>query len=208
MKIAIDESGDSGRRFWRGSTRWFVVAAVIVPDTARECGLTCDAVDKFKTEHMNGSELHFARNSHHQHEEFFDYMNDKEFVYVAVAMDKKQMLRRKPHILASKKMMLQASLDRLFREIQPMLDDPVVLVDKNSRRIDRALKRHLLNFFGSHHKGDWRSIKNVVFVDSKREPLVQFADYVAGAVRHHVDKKYHSQSFEKYLSDKGKVYFL
>ena len=81
-------------------------------------------------------------------------------------------------------------------------------MDKNSRKIDRALRKHLFKAYGVPNEKDVRHIENIVFVDSRYEPLVQFADYVAGAVRHHVDKSYDSQSYEKYLQDKGKVYFL
>lgn len=208
MKIAIDESGDTGRRFWKGSTRWFTVAAVVVPDVVRECGQTCSAVDAFKQEQMNGKELHYAHNSHNQHLRFFRHMYDEDYLFVAVAMDKRKVLRRKPHILASKKTMLQHSLDLLFEQLRPLWDNPIVLMDKNSRRIDKSLKRHLLHEFGSTHKGDIHAIENVVFVDSRREPLVQLADYIAGAVRHHVDEKYSSTTYEECLADKGKIYFV
>ena len=208
MKIAIDESGDTGRRFRRGSTPWFVVAAVVVPDTTRECGLTCDVIQQYKRNNMSGGELHFAHNSHTQHAQFLEYMQDKEFLFVSVAVDKRKMLRRKPHVAMSKRFLFQHSLDKLFSELHQHLDNPVVLMDKNGRRIDRTLRRHMLRLFGPKHKGDWRSIKNIVFVDSRREPLVQLADYVAGAVRHHVDKRYNSESYDKYLADKGKIFYL
>jgi len=208
MKIAVDESGDIGRKFWRGSTPWFVVAAVIVPDVMRGCGLTCSAVDEFRQDVLQGAELHFAHNSHSQHERFFQHMEGKEFFYVAVAMDKKKMLLRKPHVMSSKRFMLQYCLDRLFVELAPYWDDPTIIIDRNSRRIDKALKGHLFRAFGSPNSGDLKHIKNIVFVESDREPLVQFADYLAGAVRHHVDKKYDSQSYEKYLTQKGKIFYL
>ena len=47
MKIAIDESGDSGRKFWSGSSRWFILTAVIVPDDMW-CGPTCQAIEVYK----------------------------------------------------------------------------------------------------------------------------------------------------------------
>lgn len=208
MKIAIDESGDIGRKFWRGSTPWFVVAAVIVPDTMRGCGLVCNAVSTFKEEFMQGAELHFAHNTHNQHTQFFSYMAEQDFIFVAVAMNKRKLLKRKPYMLASKRVMLKYCIDRLFRELHTMWDNPIVIMDKNSRRIDRALRRHLFQAFGTPDTKDIRHIKNIVFVDSRNEPLVQFADYIAGAVRHHVDKSYDSESYEKYLVDKGKIYYL
>lgn len=208
MKIAIDESGDVGRKFWAGSTPWFVVAAVIVPDVQQGCGLVCSAVDDYKRDVMQGSEIHFAHNSHTQHERFFSHMSDKDYLYVAVAMDKRALLKKKPYLLASKQVMLRHCVDRLFAELQPHWDNPMIIMDRNSRKIDRSLRRHFFRAFGTPNSKDLRHIKNIVFVDSDKEPLVQFADYVAGAVRHHVDKSYNSQSYEKYLADKGKIYYL
>jgi len=208
MKVAIDESGDSGRRFWAGSTPWFVVAGVIVPDVMDGCGLTCQAVSEYSKQFMQGAEIHFAHNSHARHEHFLKHMQHEDYVFVAVAMDKRKLLKTKPYMLASKGAMLQYCLDELFRELQPMLDSPIVLIDKNSRRLDRALKRHLMRLFGVKHKGDYRAIRNIRYVDSAHEPLVQLADYVAGAVRHHVDNSYDSRSYEKYLVHKGKIFYL
>ena len=208
MKIAIDESGDTGRKFWNGSSKWFVLAAAIVPDNIDGCGPTCMSVAHYQQEHMGGFELHFSKNSHQQHLDFLQYMHDKDFVFAAVAIDKKQLLMRKPYVLRSKMSLLRYSFDALFDQLQPWLDNPTVLIDSSgSRHFNKALSRHLLGVFGSLHKGDIHSIKQVLAVDSKQEPLVQLADYVAGAVRHHVDKVNASSAYELYLFDKGKIFF-
>lgn len=209
MKIAIDESGDIGQRFWRGSTKWFVMTAVIVPDVKDGCGKTCQAISDYVEEYANGRELHFAHNSHEQHTHFLRYMKNKDFVYVSVALDKRKLLRISPQILATKQTLLRFCLDILFTELKPWLDSPIVLLDTSgSEHLNRSLKRHLLEYYGAKHNGDFRAIKEQRYVDSKSEPLVQLADYIAGAVRHHVDKSYNSRSYEQYLADKGKIIYL
>lgn len=209
MKIAIDESGDTGRKIWKGSSRWFVVAAVVVPDSIDGCGLTCSAVSDYQRQYMGGRELHFAHNTHEEHEAFFEYMKDKEYVFAAVAMDKVKLLHRRPYIFKRKATILQACLDELFTELKPWLDNPIVLLDTNGPgMLNRMLTRHLLRYFGARHKGDIHSLKQVRYVDSRDEPLVQLADYVAGATRHFVDKKYVSRSYEKYLSNRGKILYM
>ena len=100
------------------------------------------------------------------------------------------------------------AFDNLFDQLQPWLDNPTVLVDTNGgRHFNRSLARHLMDLFGSRHKGDVHSISQVVTVDSRQEPLVQLADYIAGAVRHHVDTTYEGTAYELYLADKGKIFF-
>ena len=209
MKIAIDESGDIGQRFWRGSTKWFVMAAVIVPDVQDGCGLTCQAISDYAEEFVGGRELHFAHNSHDQHASFLKYMHDKDFVYVSVALDKRKLLRISPQILATKQTLLRFCLDILFTELKPWLDNPIVLLDTSgSEQLNKSLKRHLKEYYGAKYDGDHRSIKEQRYVDSQHEPLVQLADYIAGAVRHHVDTSYNSRSYEHYLADKGKIIYL
>lgn len=208
MKIAIDESGDSGFKFWRGSSSWFVVAAVVVPDVIAGCGLVCSAVNTFKRDYMQGSELHFSHTSHAQHADFFSYMQNQDYMFIAVAVNKEKYAGERRKFIRGKRAILEFCIDKLFEEMHQLWDEPIVLIDNNSRVINQSIKRHLLKMFGSRHKGDARAIKGVVFVDSRFEPLVQLADYVAGAVRHHVDPRYDSHSFEDYLSDKGKIFYL
>lgn len=209
MKIAIDESGDIGQRFWRGSTKWFVMAAVIVPDVKDGCGLTCQAISAYAEKYAGGRELHFAHNSHEQHAHFLNYMQDKDFVYISIALDKRKLLRISPQILSTKQTLLRFCLDMLFKELKPYLDSPIVLLDTSgSEHLNRSLKHHLHEMYGAKYNGDFKAIKEQRYVDSKTEPLVQLADYIAGAVRHHVDKSYDSKSFEQFLANKGKVVYL
>lgn len=208
MKIAIDESGDSGRKFWKGSSRWFILTAVVVPDNMK-CGPTCDAVERFRKEYNNGRELHFAHNSHQNHINFLSYVHNMEYVYVSIVIDKKKLLVRKPQIFRSKMTLLQFSFDRLFEQLHPWLDDPVVLMDSNGpKHFNRALSRHIMRMFGSKHKGDRRGLDVIRAVDSDKEALVQLADYVSGAVHHHVDRRHQSTTFEDYLADKGRLVFV
>jgi hypothetical protein len=209
MKIAIDESGDSGRKFWRGSSKWFILTAVIVPDNDF-CGPTCQAVEKYRKDFANGSEMHFAHNSHDHHINFLTYMRDYEYVFASVVIDKRRLLRRKPQVFRRKMVFLQYSFDKLFRELKPWLDNPMVLMDTSgNKHFNRALSRHLIKMYGAKHKGDIRSISHVRAVDSRNEPLVQLADYVAGAIHHHVDGNHpNSTTFEECLADKGKIYYL
>lgn len=208
MKIAIDESGDSGRKFWRGSSRWFIVSAVIVPDDLY-CGPTCQAIENYRAQHNAGRELHFAHNSHEHHVNFLKYMVDKEYVFASVVIDKAKLLKRKPQVFRSKMSLLQFSFDELFKHLHPWLDEPVVLIDTNGpSRFNRGLSRHLLKLYGSKHNGDIHAIKQIRPVDSNREALVQLADYVSGAIHHHVRDPQGSETYRKYVKNKGKIFFI
>jgi len=208
MKIAIDESGDSGRKFWKGSSRWFILTGVIVPDNLY-CGVTCQAISAYRAEHNGGRELHFAHNSHEHHVNFLSFMQDKEYVFASVVIDKAKLLKRRPQVFRSKMSLLQFSFDQLFTQLKPWLDDPIVLFDTNGpSRFNRGLSRHLMKEFGSHHKGDMHALKQVRSVDSAKEPLVQLADYVSGAIHHHVREPHGSETFRQYVDGKGKIFYV
>ena len=208
MKIAIDESGDSGRKFWKGSSKWFILTAVIVPDD-KICGPTCQAVDRYRLINGNGQELHFAHNSHEQHVDFLKYMQNQDFIFASVCINKRKLIIRRPQVLRTKIALLNFAFDKLFVELKPWLDHPVVVMDTSgSRHLNKALSRHLLRLFGPAHKGDTKYIERVRAVDSRSEPLVQLADYVAGAVHHHIDGAHSSTTYEEYLQDKGKIFFV
>lgn len=209
MKIAIDESGDSGRKFWSGSSRFFILTAVLVPDNMI-CGPTCQAITDYRIKFQGGAEMHFSHNSHQQHVNFLAIMRTYDFVFVSVCIDKKKLLRTRPQVFRSKMALVQFSFDRLFRELKPWLDDPVVLMDTNGpRHFNRGLTRYLFKKFGARHKGDRKGLKQIRAVDSRSEPLVQLADYVCGAVHHHVDGKHpNSNTYELYLKDKGKIIYI
>lgn len=211
MKIAIDESGDSGRKFWKGSSRWFILTAVIVPDNDT-CGVTCQAVTQYAAEHNGSREMHFAHNSHENHVNFLSHMHSKDFVYLSVIIDKKRLLRRKPQVFRTKMALLQYTFDQLFGQLHPWLDNPVVLIDSNGpKHFNRALTRHLFRLFGSRRdakKNDIHGLKQIRAVDSAKEPLVQLADYISGAIHHHVDGKHHSTTFEDFVQDKGRLVYL
>jgi len=208
MKIAIDESGDNGRKFWKGSSKWFILTAVIVPGDAF-CGPTCQAVDKYRKSHNGGGELHFTHNSHEQHEDFLRYMHDYEFVFASIVIDKKRLLRQKPIVFSSKTSFVNYAFEELFDRLKPWLDSPKVLIDSNgSAHFNRGLSRHLIKMYGSRHKGDIHSIKQALMLDSGSEPLIQLADYVSGAIHHHIDEYHQSTTFEDTLEDKGKIYYI
>ncbi len=209
MKIAIDESGDTGRKFWRGSSKWFILTAVIVPDSLK-CGPTCQAVHKFSNERANGREMHFSHNSHQQHVDFLSYMRQYEYIFASICIDKQHLLKTKPYVMRSKMSLLKFSFDSLFDLLQPWMADPVVVIDTNGpRHFNKALSRHLMGVFGTRHKGDIHAIKQIRSVDSSTEPLVQLADYVAGAVHHHIDGRHpHSKTFEEFVADRGKIVYI
>lgn len=208
MKIAIDESGDSGRKFWKGSSKWFILAAVIVPDDM-VCGPVCVAVDDYRQNTNSGYELHFAHNSHEQHVNFFEYMKSREFIFASICIDKQSLAFRQPQMLRSKMVLYKFAFEKLFTELKPWLDHPTVLIDTNGpTHFNKALSNHLLRIFGSKHKGDINSIEQIRAVDSKTEPLVQLADYVAGAIHHHVDGRHTSNTYEVYLQNKGKIFIV
>ena len=84
----VDESGDTGFRFDRNSSPYFVVAMVLVPG-AEEAEKLRLAIDELKEELRKPSmEFHFTNTDGTTRHKFFDTIRNHDFIVVAAVCDK------------------------------------------------------------------------------------------------------------------------
>ncbi len=207
MILAIDESGDAGKKFWRGSSRWFLVAAVVVDgDIAHD--QVSRAIQNFYKQHNLQEELHFAHNTDEIHNAFLHTMQSQSFSFVCVAVNKTALLRKKPWLFRSRLSLYNYSFGQLFIRLRPQLDHPIVLIDRNGGRwFTKAINKYLYHNFGNRHKGDQHAIAHIYTEDSVSQPLIQLADYIAGAANHFVQQYTDAHLYSEYLHAKGEIYY-
>ena len=207
MVIAIDESGDNGKKLWHGSSRWFILGAAIANETDT-CGVVCRAVKQFVHDYDMVEELHFSHNTPETHEAFLQYMNGQDYLFACYAIDKRKLLARRPWVLRSKLQLYDYALGALFEKIKMGLDNPTVIIDQNGPPwLTKSVNKYVLNNYGSRHKGDNHAIKDMYADNSATQPLLQLADYIAGASRHYIESYTDAYLYEKYLASKGKIFF-
>ena len=89
MLALIDESGDSGFKIGKGSSKYFTIALVIFEDD--EEAITCDSrIELLKRElgWKANSEFHFKSNSDKIREAFFKAVLPYNFFYYGFVLDK------------------------------------------------------------------------------------------------------------------------
>ncbi len=186
MLVFIDESGDTGFKVGRGSTKNFVVACVIFSDSL-EAEKTSVAIKELRRElkvHDN-FEFKFSKCSQKFRKKFLEKVRKFDFQYRAVVMVKQRIygeeLRRK------KESFHNFSLKMLLKHSFGSIHDARVYIDGSG---DRDFRRDAEKYLKQQCNEDRKIIGKVRFQESHRSTLIQLADMAAGAInRSFSDKK-------------------
>ena len=184
--IFIDDSGDPGFKFNKGSSDYLVIACVIF-DTPVRAEYTAASI-KILKENMGWKqerEFKFHRANDVQKISFFNTMKSHSFKIHAVITDKKNLHNRNNHSSESfYGYMVKAALDGYIE-----MDLARICLDgsgnKNFKRKSTANIRQAINK-NSRRMAEFR------LVDSRDNVLIQLADMIAGAINAKFDtsKKY------------------
>lgn len=201
MLVFIDESGDTGRKISKGSSKYFVISMVLFEDNDE--ALACDQrITLLKRELAKNErfEFHFQDNSEKIREAFLEAVVPYSFTYFAVVIDKD------PSKLVGEGFNVKESFYKyachmVFTNAKPHLDNATVILDKSgSPTFQKSLKKYL----NTKTNGDAgrKIIKKLKQQDSDSNNLLQLADYVSGVINRKFLKKKNWQKYYKYLSPK------
>ena len=180
--IFIDDSGDPGFKFKRGSSQLFVIACVIFNSRiSAECTATELKTLKKQMGWKQEREFKFHRANDKQKKQFFDTVEKHDFQIRAIVVDKTKI--SEPSFKRS---------DSFYGYvIQKVLDDyegmnlARISLDGSGNRNFR--KRSTAKIRQAVNKGS-RKMAEFRLVDSKDSVLIQLADMVAGAIGAKYDK--------------------
>ena len=180
MLVFVDESGDSGRKFGKGSTELLTVILAIFPDeeVARELDVRIDAV---RSELGRGAnfEFHFKDCSDSIRGAFFRAISPYAFHYTGIVIDKERWYAVGPEEPAA---FYKSICGWVFEQAKPHLVEANVKIDRSgSQRFCRELASYLKRNTNDATAAV-RYIKQVSMLDSKSDNLMQVADMVCGAV--------------------------
>lgn len=174
----IDESGDTGFRFDRNSSPYFVVAMVLVgEDEAQNIGRT---IEQLKTDLRKPSmEFHFAKTDDRTREKFFAAVGKHDFKVIASVCDKSRTQSLKDNhgglLLASFRATLEHARDR------GLLDACTVKYDEaGSNAFQKKLSSDLLAQVNGSDTGKY--IKQCDPQKSTGNNLIQLVDMICGAI--------------------------
>jgi len=179
MLVLIDESGDCGLKFGRGSSDLFVCVAVVFSSafSADACDRAINGL-RFQLHRTPTFEFHFSQSSDRVREAFFRIVNQETFKYAGFVVDKRKLYGDR---FKNPKEVYEFSVGIVCEQVRPLLDNSKIIIDENGdaafkTKLAKNLKRQMTNEDGSC------AIKKVTMERSHSNNLVQLADMISGAV--------------------------
>lgn len=183
MRIFIDDSGDTGFKLDRGSTRFFVISLIIFEDD-KDVERTAKKIKTLRDElgFPDMYEFKFQKCRRVVCEKFLSAINDCDFRVRSLVVDKtliygnelkndkssfygfviKTALEYNKEVIVNAKIRIDGSGDRVFKK-------------KFHSYITRELDKNI--------------VKDCKFLDSKNNVLIQLADMIVGSIRRSYDSE-------------------
>lgn len=196
MLVFIDESGDSGLKIDKGSSRFFTVGLIVFEDNDEV--LACDQRIKLLKKELGlpeNYEFHFKRNSDKVRRGFLAAIAPYNFFYYGIVINKN------PEKLwgdgfRNKESFYKYACGLVFENAREKLDRATVIIDE-SGNLD--FKRQLAKYL--RRKANRGAIKKVKMQRSESNNLLQLADYVASVINRSVqNKKKWSDEYRKTIA--------
>lgn len=196
ITVVIDESGDLG--FTKDSSEIFLIAYVITnePDRLRiEIKRLLKRINS-KRNKSKLSEFKFSKDSDKIKERFFRHIKDLDFDIGYVAVDKEYVKRDKP--LDPLELYRDLLIDYVRKNVLVYNPCKIILI------LDKLYNKGMIDIF------DNSLLYTIIHEDSKKEKVIQLADYIAGAAFSkiiHKDDRYYNMIKEriKFKDSIGKI---
>ena len=197
MYVFVDDSGDPGFKFGKGSSNYLVYSAFKF-HTAEDVSQVSSYIQETKTKHgLNREvELKFTKSKPSLRGKFLNDIGEWKLVSSSIVLDKR---RIRPTRAIDLQIMMLSEL--LCNSGLNLASAKVFLDGQGSRnsihRIQRGL--NLLDI------GPTRQIKEVKFADSAKNNLIQLADMVAGSIHRSFENENskHEDYLTRLLASKG-----
>jgi hypothetical protein len=198
MLIFIDESGDSGLKIDKGSSRYFTVGLVLFEEG--EEAISCDQrIQLLKREvgWRENDEFHFKNNSDKIRVAFLKAVSPYNFFYYGIVINKD------PKKLfgdgfKNKSSFYKYACGLVFENAKEKMRDSTVIIDE-SGNLD--FKNQLATYLRKRVNKNDKLIKKIKMQRSESNNLLQLADYVAGAINRSVkNEKKKSDVYRKIIA--------
>lgn len=194
MLVFIDESGDTGLKIEKGSSRYFVVGLVSFEEN--EEALACDQrIELLKRELKlpEGFEFKFSKLRKDQRIKFFEAVLPYSFFYYAIVINKDP-TKLYGDGFKIKESFYKYACSLVFENAKPFLKDAIIIIDgSGSREFKQQLKTYLRKRISTS------IIQNVKIQSSHNNNLIQLADMVAGAIHRNFTNKGDKEIYRKII---------
>jgi hypothetical protein len=200
MLVFVDESGDLGHKFERGSTRFFTIALVVFEtgEDALFCQRAIEAL-RGRLTLPSGYEFHFHDDSHDRRLAFLSTVARHDFSCYTFTLDKASPRLTGPgfkHRSSGYKWVCRIALEN----VGTYLEDARIVIDgSGERRFRKEIKEYLRRELNTEVR---RKIREVRVSRSSSDSLVQLADYVASVTNRLYEGKPGAEQYDGYLRRK------
>lgn len=178
MLVFIDDSGDAGFKLDKGSSKHFVIACVIFDDIldAEEAALKIKRLRrslKWRDDH----EFKFNKASRAIRLAFLNEVKSCKFRVRAIVADKSTI--RSSELRRNKNKFYNYMIKEVLSKSDGSIIEGRIRLDGHE---DRAYKKAATTYFRQQANPRGGVIKDMKFVNSKNDSLIQLADMVAGSI--------------------------
>jgi hypothetical protein len=143
VQVYVDESGDPGMKFGKGSSPFFVVTTVVFSDhnAAQSCD---DRISQLRSELKLSphKEFHFSKDNDNIREAFLTTVREYDFFYSALVLNKRALTN--PDFKSKKETVYKFTVGLAFADIRKSLDNAVIVFDRcGAREFTRELKTYV-----------------------------------------------------------------
>jgi hypothetical protein len=184
MLVFIDDSGDAGFKIEKGSSRFFVISAVIFNDNleAEKVAVAIKEL-KRKLKFPDGVEFKFNKSRRHTREEFFEAISDFKFSVRSLVVDKK--IIRSAELKNNRNSFYSYAIKMLLKYNNHSIVNASIKIDGSG---DRVFRKTFVAYLRKEINSDSaKIIEHCKLVDSKKNVLIQMADMIAGSIRRSYD---------------------
>ena len=192
MLVFLDEAGDTGFKFDTGSSKYFTIALIIFNDheEAEKCDQRIELL-KWELGKNPWFEFHYAKSSNDIKSAFFNAVSPYGFFYYGIVINKQELYSENLRIKDS---FYKYVSSLVFENAKDKIDKAHVIVDKSgSGNFEKQFATYLRRKF--NEQGE-KKIKKVKMQDSRKNNLLQLADFVASAINRRytrVDKSHYME---------------
>lgn len=201
MIIFIDESGDTGFKVAKGSSESFVIALVIF-NTESDAEETAEIINNFKEEMKQSlrSEIKFNKLEKHERLAFLDRIKDCKFRVRTIIVNKEFVNTSNPK--RNTKFYYRFFLEQLLEHNRNSIIDAQLRLDGlGERSFKRAMNTYLRQNLNKKTKE--KVMRDIQFVNSKNNSLIQLADMIAGSIHRYYQKdKNDSKVYKKVIKER------
>ena len=187
MLVFIDDSGDPGFKVSKGSTSVFVVGLIIFDDplVAEETALK---IKKMRRELKLSDNFEFKFNKCNKNFrcKFLETIKSSKFRIRAIVIQKSKIYGKE--LRTSRESFYKYVIKTVLKYHGGTIENAKLRIDgRGDRKFKRAFSVYLRRELNPYDKTKKRVFKDLKFVDSRKNVLIQLADMVSGAIRRSYD---------------------